>query len=123
MGFEERGGATMASPVAHLGIPWQRSYRPYGTDRFSTQFQARNCLATIIQSLRDANTPARPIAVSPFRPFAHLPQRRAKNCPFSTVTACPCRTVRSPWTDNHNSPPRSEHWNAGRLFFANFFAQ
>src|SRR5258708_9300436 len=50
-------------------------------------------------------------------------QRRAKNCPFSTVTACPCRTVRSPWTDNRNSPPRSEHWNAWRLFFPSFFAQ
>src|SRR5258708_28029978 len=65
MGFEERGGATMASPVAHLGIPWQRSYRPYGTDPFSTQFPAINCLATIIQSPPDPNTPIRPIPPSP----------------------------------------------------------
>ena len=28
---------------------------PYGTDSFSREFQAINCLATIIQSLRDAN--------------------------------------------------------------------
>src|SRR5258708_2281262 len=29
------------------------SHRPYGTDRFKNAFQAINCLATIIQSLRD----------------------------------------------------------------------
>jgi hypothetical protein len=45
------------------------------------------------------------------------------NCPFNTVTARPCRTVRSPWTDNRNSPPRSEHWNARSSCFPNFFAQ
>ncbi len=30
-----------------------RSNRPYGTDRYKNAFQAINCLATIIQSLRD----------------------------------------------------------------------
>ena len=70
MGFEERGCATMASPVAHLGIPWQRSYRPDGTDPFSTQFQAINCLATITQS-RDAHSPHRPFAHT-LHPRLHL---------------------------------------------------
>jgi hypothetical protein len=48
---------------------------PYGTDFRLNLFQAINCLATIIQSLRDARghhstTPPRPFAHSPTRPFA-----------------------------------------------------
>jgi hypothetical protein len=78
MGFEERGGATMASPVARLGIPGQRSYRPYGTDPFSTQFQAINCLATITQSLRDAPSPIRCLAPSPLSPSTTPPLQYSK---------------------------------------------
>jgi hypothetical protein len=42
------------------------SGRPYGTDAFLRTIQAINCLATIIQSLRDADTP-----FSPTGPLAH----------------------------------------------------
>jgi hypothetical protein len=45
---------------------------PYGTDSRLNLFQAMNCLATIIQSLRDIS-PYRRFAVSPFRPFAKPP--------------------------------------------------
>jgi hypothetical protein len=46
---------------------------PYGTDFFSTEFQAMNCLATFIRSLRDS---------APFR----LPQVSAWACNSSKVT-------------------------------------
>jgi hypothetical protein len=63
MGFEERGGATMASPVAHLGIP----------------------VATIIPSRRDGSVfnaipgnklPGYDHSVPPGRKFTHSPHRR-----------------------------------------------
>ena len=42
---------------------------PYGTVSRLNLFQAKNCLATISQSLRDKGVP-RQFAPSPFRPFA-----------------------------------------------------
>jgi len=44
----------------------------YGTDSRLNLFQAINCLATIIQSLRDKGAPRQ----SPHRRFAHSPFRR-----------------------------------------------
>jgi hypothetical protein len=52
----------------------KRSVRPYGTGPLGMPFQAINCLATFIESLRDKRyAPLIAFAPSPFRPFAHSP--------------------------------------------------
>jgi hypothetical protein len=60
---------------------------PYGTDSRLDVFQAINCLATIIQSLRDArghhpDTPTRRYADTPIRRYADTPIRRYADTPI-----------------------------------------
>jgi hypothetical protein len=65
-------GSNRRATIRTINQPWATIIPSLRDGSVSTQFQAINCLATIIQSLRDANTPARPIARSR---LAHSPFR------------------------------------------------
>jgi hypothetical protein len=56
-----RATRCIASPKSKNVLSTQ-SYRPYGTGRLLGRSQAINCLATIIQSLRD-NKPPLPVHI------------------------------------------------------------